>query len=365
MNILNTYEKLEELGRVRLSKNFFMRDFLYSEIAAWHGIRNIPENPERAIHTGRMLCENLLEPLQSTFGRIHIRSGYRSPQVNEYGNHHNLNCASNEKNFGRHIWDYPDAQGRCGAMACIVVPWLVDYMEKGGSWTALAWWIHDHLPYSSLHFFSKLGAFNIGWHEQPERRIDSFAAPKGCLTQRGMSNHGGSHADQYKGFPAFLSAPTAEPSQSVYVASPVKFASVSELSAPTTKPAASPSPIGVSFPLAVAPQVRASNGAKVNYRAVHTKTKWRKANNHGSLDSALSGPNGATALFAGKVRIDYTKHGEPMYVLVWQEGANSGYAVKRNASASNGVKTVSVPMDALLRFEAQGQASQTELERYF
>lgn len=103
MNILNTYEKLEELGRVRLSKNFFMRDFLYSEIAAWHGIRNIPENPERAIHTGRMLCENLLEPLQSTFGRIHIRSGYRSPQVNEYGNHHNLNCASNEKNFGRHI----------------------------------------------------------------------------------------------------------------------------------------------------------------------------------------------------------------------------------------------------------------------
>ena len=29
MNILNTYEKLEELGRVRLSKNFFMRDFLY------------------------------------------------------------------------------------------------------------------------------------------------------------------------------------------------------------------------------------------------------------------------------------------------------------------------------------------------
>mgnify|MGYP003581915723 FL=1 len=39
MNIINTYEKLEELGRVRLSKNFFMRDFLYSEIAAWHGIR--------------------------------------------------------------------------------------------------------------------------------------------------------------------------------------------------------------------------------------------------------------------------------------------------------------------------------------
>ena len=31
---------LEDFGRVRLSKNFFMRDFLYSEVSAIHGIPN-------------------------------------------------------------------------------------------------------------------------------------------------------------------------------------------------------------------------------------------------------------------------------------------------------------------------------------
>ena len=65
----------------------------------------------------------------------------------------------------------------------------------------LAWWIHDHLPYSQLQFFPKLAAFNIGWHERPRRRIDSFIAPKGCLTRPGMANHDGSHAEFYPGFP--------------------------------------------------------------------------------------------------------------------------------------------------------------------
>ena len=37
---------LEELGRVRLSPNFYMRDFLYSEIANFYTIPNIPEYPD-------------------------------------------------------------------------------------------------------------------------------------------------------------------------------------------------------------------------------------------------------------------------------------------------------------------------------
>ena len=136
---ITTYTQLEDFGRIRLSRNFFMRDFLHSEIAVWHGLRNVPVNPDLAVRNGRMLCEQLLEPLQTTFGRIHIRSGYRSPEVNDLGNRNNLNCASNEKNCARHIWDQPDANGQHGAMACIVVPWLVDYMQKGSSWTAMAW----------------------------------------------------------------------------------------------------------------------------------------------------------------------------------------------------------------------------------
>ena len=82
---ITSYEKQEELGRVRLSEHFFMRDFLHSEIAAWHGLRNIPDHPDAAIYPGQQLCQQLLEPLQATFGRIHVRSGYRSRAVNAAG----------------------------------------------------------------------------------------------------------------------------------------------------------------------------------------------------------------------------------------------------------------------------------------
>ena len=90
---ITSYEKLEEFGRVRLSEHFFMRDFLHSEIAAWHGLRNIPDDPDAAIYAGEQLCQQLLEPLQATFGRIHVRSGYRSPAVNEFGNENKLNLS--------------------------------------------------------------------------------------------------------------------------------------------------------------------------------------------------------------------------------------------------------------------------------
>ena len=48
---------LEMLSRVRLSTHFFLRDFLYSEVAAIHGIANIPDDPDLAIAAGTALCE--------------------------------------------------------------------------------------------------------------------------------------------------------------------------------------------------------------------------------------------------------------------------------------------------------------------
>ena len=182
-----------------------MRDFLYSEVANFYRIPNIPENPDLAIANGKRLCEELLEPLQATFGRITIRSGYRSPEVNRVCNEKKLGCARNESNFARHIWDVPDKAGS-GAMACIVVNWYSDRYEQTGEWQPLAWWIHDHLPYSTIEFFPKLCAFNIGWHEQPERRIDSYIEPKGCLTQPEVENHEGDHSNWYAGFPQLLSS---------------------------------------------------------------------------------------------------------------------------------------------------------------
>ena len=189
---------LEDLGRVRLSENFYMRDMVYSEIANYYGIPNIPDDPELAIAAGTRLCEDLLEPIWAKLGRISIRSAFRSCTVNEagVGKH---NCARNEANYAAHIWDRRDADGCMGATACIVVHSFLSYYERTGDWQALAWWVHDNVPDNAgLTFFPKLAAFNISWHENAERSIDSYAAPKDWLTKSGMENYEGSHADQYR-----------------------------------------------------------------------------------------------------------------------------------------------------------------------
>jgi hypothetical protein len=178
-----------------------MREFLYSEIANIHGLTNLPSDPDLAIAAGRALCENLLEPMQATFGRIAVRSGYRSPEVNALGNCRYHSCASNAADRARHIWDERSADGGIGAMVTIGVPWLLDRLSYGVTWPAMAWWIHDHLPYSELQFFPKLVAFNIAWHQFPRRRITSFAPPRGLLTKPGMTNHEGDHSVMYRGFP--------------------------------------------------------------------------------------------------------------------------------------------------------------------
>ncbi len=192
---------LEQLGRVRLSDSFYMRDFLHSEIASFYGMPNIPDDPDLAVAAGRQLCGQLLEPLKATFGAVAVRGAYRCAAVNEFGNKNGLNCARNSRAATRHVWDRRDADGNMGAMACIVIPWFADRYRNGADWRALAWWIHDHLPYSAMVFYPKLAAFNIGWHERPARRIDSFIAPRGCLTKPGMANHQGDHAASYPGFP--------------------------------------------------------------------------------------------------------------------------------------------------------------------
>ena len=202
-----TVRSAEAFGRTRLSQSFFMRDFLYSEIAAIHGMINLPDDLDLAIAAGRALCENLLEPLQATFGRLAIRSAYRSSEVNAFGCAHRFSCASNEKNRARHTWDRRSKDGGMGAVTSVVVPWLVDRLDKGATWEAMAWWIHDHLPYSDLQFFPKLAAFNIGWHEVPKRTIYSFIQPRGFLTRPGWPNQDDDHRRLYPGFPKLVVPP--------------------------------------------------------------------------------------------------------------------------------------------------------------
>ena len=167
---ITTVNQLEDFGRERLSKSFYMREFLYSEISQVHGIPNIPDDPELAIRAGRALCENVLEPIQDRLGRISVRSGFRSVAVNAKGaeNRNQYNCAAD--NSACHTWDRKE-RGFMGATACVVVTSFVPYYDRTKDWTALAWWIHEHVPaYADMQFFKNLAAFNIRWFEDPNYR---------------------------------------------------------------------------------------------------------------------------------------------------------------------------------------------------
>ena len=180
-----------------------MREFLHSEISEIEGIPNIPSDPDLAIEVGKRLCQDVLEPIQDRFGRISIRSAFRAEAVNARGaeNNNQYDCARNESNFARHIWDRTDGRGKKGAMACVVLTSYLTYFEATSDWEALAWWIHDNVPaYSELEFFTKhkLLAFNVGWHEEPTKTSHAWAPHRKCLTKPEMPNHLDNHAGAYQ-----------------------------------------------------------------------------------------------------------------------------------------------------------------------
>ena len=71
-------ERYDKLARIRLSKNFILRDFLFSTTAAATGSSNFPEDPTAVVAAGKELCAKVLEPVLSQFGRFAITFGYQS-----------------------------------------------------------------------------------------------------------------------------------------------------------------------------------------------------------------------------------------------------------------------------------------------
>lgn len=201
-----TVEELTELGRVRLSTNFFMREMLYSEVSNIYGVPNIPEDPELAVAVGRQLCERVLEPLHDHFGQVSIRSAYRSPTLNDFCNQRFVAgekacwCTDNKANAARHIWDRRDEAGYTGATATIVIPGYLPHYEQTGDHRPLAWWIRDNIAdYAEIFFFPKLCAFNIRWYEGPSDKAIWFLDPpvRELLTRQGEPGFEGDHASFY------------------------------------------------------------------------------------------------------------------------------------------------------------------------
>lgn len=59
-----TVSALEDFGRERLSKTFFMRDFLFSDISQIHGISNVDAPIEQVMYIDKRLKEhNLLQAI--------------------------------------------------------------------------------------------------------------------------------------------------------------------------------------------------------------------------------------------------------------------------------------------------------------
>ena len=80
-----------------------------------------------------------------------------------------MNCSSNTASYANHIWDRKDGDGFMGATVCIVIPGFVDWVDEksGRDWRILAWFIHDHLPYSEMVFFVRNAAVNLTWRGDP------------------------------------------------------------------------------------------------------------------------------------------------------------------------------------------------------
>lgn len=203
---IDSVAALTEYGRERLSKNFFMREMLYSEVGNLHGVPNIPEDPELALHAGRQLATQVLEPLLEAFGHITIRSAYRSPTLNAFchelflGGDATSWCDCNEGAAAHHIWDRRDAEGHLGATATLVIPSYIDHYERTGDYRPLGWWIRDNLPGSpEVLFFRRLGAFNIRWYEGPSTGAIAYSDPpqREQLTARGEPGFEGDHSPSY------------------------------------------------------------------------------------------------------------------------------------------------------------------------
>jgi len=208
MHSINSVAALTDLGRVRLSENFFMRDMLYSEVGNFHRIQNIPEDPELAIAAGGNLCRLVLEPLRAAFGQVCVRSAYRSPTLNAFCHERYKAgdtaswCVDNDSNYAEHIWDRRDGAGNMGATATVVIPRYLEHFGRTADWRPLGWWILDHVEhYAQVFFFPKLCAFNIRWYEGPSDKAIVYLDPpvRELLTKRGQPGFDGDHSAAYAG----------------------------------------------------------------------------------------------------------------------------------------------------------------------
>lgn len=158
---------------MRLSKNFILRDFLFSTESASLGLSNYPERPELVIAAGRALCESILEPVLKRFGNFAITFGHQCRQAIESGKLRSRQ--SNPYSSNPHQWDrrtFGDSvYARVDILPFAVEDGLVDKHSYGH-------WLMHELDIDLLMSWKRSNVFCISISPYPRRVWFEWGRPK-------------------------------------------------------------------------------------------------------------------------------------------------------------------------------------------
>lgn len=160
------YKKYEELSLIRLSRNFILRDFLFSTEAAVCGHSNYPtDNIGQVVESGKLLCSKVLEPILEHFGRFAITFGYQGRETMEHS-WSDQERAEKKHSSSPHHWD----RGTFGADIYARVDILPFCVEDGRvTKREFGRWVMQNLDIDLLMQWQKANIYCITISPQPRR----------------------------------------------------------------------------------------------------------------------------------------------------------------------------------------------------
>lgn len=163
---MDFYQSLERFSRTRLSKTFYMRDFLFSGHSSAAGVHSYPvDDVDQVLRSGKELCERLLEPILERFGRFIITYGY----TNRLGMDGLLSRKEQLKVWSKsnpHHWD----RGTFGKQVYARVDILPLCVEDGEvSKKEFGEWVMNNLDVCLLMQWRKSNVFCITISPRPRR----------------------------------------------------------------------------------------------------------------------------------------------------------------------------------------------------
>lgn len=148
--------------RQRVSKNFILRDFLYSSTSDYFGVSNKPsDHPEQVFKSAVSLANQILEPVLEKFGRFFITFGYSSRRVMDV-----MYPTNNPKSSNPHHWDRGTYGDKVFARIDIVPLCVLDGEVSPEDFLN---WVMDNTDVDLLMFWRKSSTFCIDISPKPRR----------------------------------------------------------------------------------------------------------------------------------------------------------------------------------------------------